>query len=49
MKEKTYIRHVDENVIKLKIQRLRAFTNHLFKIVGESKTIELRDSIKIWS
>ena len=28
------------------MERLRTFTNHLFKVIGDSQMIELQDSIK---
>ena len=44
MTEKTDIRDSDEKVVE--IERLRTFTNHPFKVIGDSQMIELQDSIK---
>ena len=44
--EKTDIRDSDEKVVEIEMERLRNFTNHPFKIIGDSQMIELQDSIK---
>jgi len=44
--EKTDIRDLDEKVVEIEMERLRNFTNHPFKIIGDSQMIELQDSIK---
>lgn len=44
--EKTDIRDSDEKVVEIEMERLRTFTNHLFKVIGDSQMIELQDSIK---
>ena len=46
MTEKTDIRDSDEKVVEIEMERLRNFTNHPFKIIGDSQMIELQDSIK---
>ena len=46
MTEKTDIRDSDEKVVEIEMERLRTFTNHPFKIIGDSQMIELQDSIK---
>ena len=44
--EKTDIRHSDEKVVEIEMERLRTFMNHPFKVIGDSQMIELQDSIK---
>ena len=44
--EKTDIRDSDEKVVEIEMERLRNFTNHPFKVIGDSQMIELQDSIK---
>ena len=44
--EKTDIRDSDEKVVEIEMERLRTFTNHPFKVIGDSQMIELHDSIK---
>ena len=44
--EKTDIRDSDEKVVEIEMERLRNFTNHPFKIIGDCQMIELQDSIK---
>ena len=34
--EKTYIRDLDEKVVEIEVERLRTFTNHPFKAIGDS-------------
>lgn len=46
MIEKTDIRDSDEKVVEIEMERLRNFTNHPFKVIGDSQMIELQDSIK---
>ena len=46
MTEKTDIRDSDEKVVEIEMGRLRTFTNHPFKVIGDSQMIELQDSIK---
>lgn len=46
MDKKTDVRDPDEKVIEIEMERLRAFPNHPFKVVGDSQMIELQDSIK---
>ena len=46
MTEKTDIRDSDEKVVEIEMERLRAFTNHPFKVIGDSQMIELQDSIQ---
>ena len=46
MTEKTDIRDSDEKVVEIEMERLRNFTNHPFKVVGDSQMIELQDNIK---
>ncbi len=46
MTEKTDIRDLDEKVVEIEMERLRTFTNHPFKVIGDSQMIELQDSIK---
>lgn len=46
MTEKTDIRDSDEKVVEIEMERLRTFTNHPFKVIGDSQMIELQDSIK---
>lgn len=46
MTEKTDIRDSDEKVVEIEMERLRNFTNHPFKVIGDSQMIELQDSIK---
>ena len=36
----------DEKVVEIEMERLRAFPNHPFKVIGDSQMIELQDSIK---
>lgn len=44
--QKTDIRDSDEKVVEIEMERLRTFTNHPFKVIGDSQMIELHDSIK---
>ena len=46
MTEKTDIRDSDEKVVEIEMERLRNFTNHPFKIIGDSQMIELQDSCR---
>ena len=46
MDQKTDVRDPDEKVVEIEMERLRAFPNHPFKVVGDSQMIELQDSIK---
>ena len=46
MTENTDIRDSDEKVVEIEKERLRTFTNHPFKVIGDSQMIELQDSIK---
>ena len=46
MTEKTDIRDSDEKVVEIEMERLKTFTNHPFKVIGDSQMIELQDSIK---
>lgn len=46
MEEKKDLRDPDEKVIEIEMERLRPFTNHPFKVTGDSQMIELQDSIK---
>ena len=34
--EKTDIRDSDEKVVEIEMERLRTFTNHPFKVIGDS-------------
>ncbi len=44
--EKTDIRDSYEKVVEIEMEGLRTFTNHPFKVIGDSQMIELQDSIK---
>lgn len=46
MEEKKDLRDPDEKVVEIEMERLRPFTNHPFKVTGDSQMIELQDSIK---
>ncbi|MFW5553778.1 MAG: ParB/RepB/Spo0J family partition protein [Roseburia inulinivorans] len=46
MDQKTDVRDPDEKVVEIEMERLRAFPNHPFKVIGDSQMIELQDSIK---
>ena len=46
MDQKTDVRDQDEKVVENEMERLRAFPNHPFKVIGDSQMIELQDSIK---
>ena len=46
MDKKTDVRDPDEKVVEIEMERLRAFSNHPFKVIGDSQMIELQDSIK---
>lgn len=46
MDQKTEVRDPDEKVVEIGMERLRAFPNHPFKVIGDSQMIELQDSIK---
>ena len=46
MDKKTDVRDPDEKVVEIEMERLRAFPNHPFKVIGDSPMIELQDSIK---
>ena len=46
--EKTDIRDSDEKVVEIEMERLRNFTNHPFKIIGDSQMIELQDRLDVW-
>ena len=48
MTEKTDIRDSDEKVVEIEMERLRNFTNHPFKIIGDSQMIELQDRLDVW-
>ena len=44
--EKTDSGDSDKKVVEIEMERLRVFTDHLFKVIGDSQMIELQDSIK---
>ncbi len=46
MEEKKDLRDPDEKVVEIEMERLHPFTNHPFKVTGDSQMIELQDSIK---
>lgn len=46
MDQKIEVRDPDEKVVEIEMERLRAFPNHSFKVIGDSQMIELQDSIK---
>lgn len=46
MDQKTDVRDPDEKVVEIEMERLRAFPNYPFKVIGDSQMIELQDSIK---
>ena len=46
MDKKTDVRDPDEKVVEIEMERLRAFSNHPFKVIGDIQMIELQDSIK---
>ena len=46
MDQKTDVRDPDEKVVEIEMERLGAFPNHPFKVIGDSQMIELQDSIK---
>lgn len=46
MDKKTDVRDPDEKVVEIEMERLRAFPNHPFKVIGDCQMIELQDSIK---
>lgn len=46
MNQKTDVRDPDEKVVEIEMERLRAFSNHPFKVIGDIQMIELQDSIK---
>lgn len=46
MDKKTDVRDPDEKVVEIEMERLRAFSNHPFKVIGDSQMIEPQDSIK---
>ena len=46
MDKKTDVRDPDEKVVEIEMERLGAFPNHPFKVIGDSQMIELQDSIK---
>ena len=46
MDKETDVRDPDEKVVEIEMERLRAFSNHPFKVIGDSQMIELQDSIK---
>ena len=46
MDKKKDVRDPDEKVVEIEMERLRAFPNHPFKVIGDSQMIELQDSIK---
>ena len=46
MDQKIEVRDPDEKVVEIEMERLRAFPNHPFKVIGDSQMIELQDSIK---
>ena len=46
MDKKTDVRDPDEKVVEIEMERLRAFPNHPFKVIGDSQMIELQYSIK---
>ena len=46
MDKKTDVRDPDEKVVEIEMERLRAFPNHPFKVIGDSQMIELQNSIK---
>ena len=46
MDKKTDVRDPDEKVVEIEMEQLRAFSNHPFKVIGDSQMIELQDSIK---
>lgn len=46
MDKKKDVRDPDEKVVEIEMERLRAFPNYPFKVIGDSQMIELQDSIK---
>ena len=46
MDQKTDVRDPDEKVVEIEMERLRAFPNHPFKVIGDSQMIELQYSTK---
>ena len=46
MDKKTDVRDPDKKVVEIEMERLRAFPNHPFKVIGDSQMFELQDSIK---
>lgn len=46
MDKETDVRDPDEKVVEIEMERLRAFSNHPFKVIGDIQMIELQDSIK---
>ena len=46
MDKETDVRDPDEKVVEIEMERLRAFSNHPFKVIGVIQMIELQDSIK---
>ena len=46
MDQKTDVRDPDEKVVEIEMERLRAFPNYPFKVIGDSQMIKLQDSIK---
>lgn len=40
MDKKTDVRDPDEKVVEIEMERLRAFPNHPFKVIGDSQMIE---------
>lgn len=49
MDKKTDVRDPDEKVVEIEMERLRAFPNHPFKVIGDSQMIELAGQHKkVW-
>ena len=44
MTEKTDIRDSDEKVVEIEMERLRNFTNHPFKVIGDSCLLYTSDA-----
>ena len=46
MAEKTELLEEDEKVVEIKLERLRGFENHPFKVRADIQMIELQESIR---
>lgn len=45
MDKKTDVRDPDEKVVEIEMERLRAFSNHPFKVIGDSQMMKHNNNL----